>query len=585
MCRGTRFETSKQKVRMVVQALDQQELRRLIETYQLAESERLDEAAKLAELQKISFQDALVKNNVLSETNLAQLLADYWKLPYVNLSSQAIDDKTLRAIPEVMSRSKGVVAFKEDKNVVHVAMADPSDIDVVRALRKRFEKPLQIHVAARSHINEALRGHHQDLKEELDKIISQHVAAVKGLQGDDDEEVELPIIRITDAILEYGARNNASDIHIEPFGKVIKVRFRIDGLLQDVLELPKNIHNSVVTRIKILSKLRIDEHFSAQDGRFTFEVNNQRNDVRVSVLPIREGEKVVMRLLSERSHRLTLEDLGLIGVDLEKLRVALNRPHGMILSAGPTGSGKTTTLYSIIQLINDRSVNISTIEDPVEYDIEGINQIQVNPKTNLTFAKGLRSILRQDPDIIMVGEIRDDETADIAVNAAMTGHLVLSTIHANDAATVLPRLIEMKVQPFLVASSINIIIAQRLVRRVCRRCIYSVELGKREIDSISKLIPVRDIMKKPNLNKLRVYRGHGCNICNHSGYTGRVGLFEVMLLDEEIRKLVIEEKSSDVIAKAARKSGMTTMLEDGLDKVMQGITTIEEVLRVIADAS
>lgn len=569
---------------MVVQALDQQELRRLIEAYQLAQPDRLDEAAKLAEMQKIPFIDALIKSNVLSEVNLAQLLADYWKLPYVNLSSQGIDEKSLKAIPEVMSRSKAVVAFKEDKDHVYIAMADPSNVDVTRALRKRFEKPIKMHVAARAQIMEALRGHHQDLKEELDKIISQHVSAIKGTQGESDEEVELPVIRITDAILEYGARNNASDVHIEPFGKYIKVRFRIDGLLQDVLELPKNIHNAVVTRIKILSKLRIDEHFSAQDGRFTFEVNNQRNDVRVSILPIREGEKVVMRLLSEHSHRLTLEDLGLAGHDLEKLRVALNRPHGMILSAGPTGSGKTTTLYSIIQLVNDRSVNISTIEDPVEYDIEGINQIQVNPKTNLTFAKGLRSILRQDPDIIMVGEIRDDETADIAINAAMTGHLVLSTIHANDSATVLPRLIEMKVQPFLVASSINVILSQRLVRRICRRCIYSVELGKREIDSISKLIPVRDLMKKPSLNKLRTYRGHGCNVCNHSGYAGRVGIFELMIMDEEIRRLVIEEKSADVLEKAAKKSGMTTMLEDGLDKVVQGVTTIEEVLRVMADA-
>lgn len=569
---------------MASRSLQQTELRRLIETYQLAPSERLDDASKLAEQQQISFQDALIKSNVISEVNLAQLLADYWKLPYINLAGQTIDDAMLKSIPEVVSRSQGVVAFLEDKHGVHIAMADPSNLDMVRALHKRFEKPVKIHVAARKHILDALRAHHEDVKGELDKIIAEHVSAIKGVSGEDLEASEMPVIRMTDAILEYGARNNASDIHIEPLLKVVKVRFRIDGLLQDVLELPKNIHNAVVTRIKILSKLRIDEHFSSQDGRFTYEGNNQRVDVRVSILPIREGEKVVLRLLSDQSHRLTLEDLGLASSDLEKLRVALNRPHGMILSAGPTGSGKTTTLYSIIQLVNDRTVNISTIEDPVEYDIEGINQIQVNPKTNLTFAKGLRSILRQDPDIIMVGEIRDEETADIAINAAMTGHLVLSTIHSNDAATVLPRLIEMKVQPFLVASSVNIIIAQRLVRRICRRCIYSIELGKREIDSISKLIPVRDIMKKPNLNKLRTYKGHGCNVCHQSGYAGRIGIFELMIMDEELRRLVIEEKSADVIERAAKQRGMTTMLEDGLDKVVRGITTVEEVLRVMADA-
>lgn len=558
-------------------------LKELIQNYALTTPERMEEAEALARQQKIPLEDALIKSNIVSETNLAQLLADYWKLPYVNLGAQHIDEKVLRYIPEVMAREQGVVAFRDDKTGLHIAMADPTNLDVLRSLRKRFDRPISVHVAVKRQILDALKSYHTELRQELDEIIAQHVAAFKGQSK--EEEVELPIIRITDAILEYGARNNASDIHIEPMDKIIKVRFRIDGLLQDVLELPKRIHNAIVTRIKILSRLRIDDHFSAQDGRFDFFFNEQKVDVRVSILPITNGEKVVMRLLSESTHRLTLEDLGLASKDLEKLKIALNRPHGMILSAGPTGSGKTTTLYSVIQLINDRSVNISTIEDPVEYDIEGINQIQVNTKTNLTFAKGLRSILRQDPDIIMVGEIRDDETADIAVNAAMTGHLVLSTIHSNNAATVLPRLIEMKIQPFLVASSINIIIAQRLVRRICRRCIYSVELGKKELDAISRYIPIRELLRKPSLSKLRTYRGHGCAICSHTGYAGRVGIFEMMVMDEEVRHAVIEEKSANMIEKIARNNGMTTMLEDGLDKVVQGITTVEEILRVMADAT
>jgi len=329
--------------------------------------------------------------------------------------------------------------------------------------------------------------------------------------------------------------------------------------------------------------LRIDDHFSAQDGRFDYMHQGEKIDVRVSIIPITEGEKVVMRLLSESSRRFSLEDLGFSPPDLERLNLAIARPHGMILSTGPTGSGKTTTLYAIIQLINKRSINISTIEDPVEYDVPGVNQIQVNNKTNLTFAKGLRSMLRQDPDVIMVGEIRDEETAGISVNAAMTGHLVLSTLHANNASTALPRLADMEIESFLVASSINVIVAQRLVRRICRRCIYSVELKKKELDAIEKIIPLRKIIGEPNLSKLRVYKGHGCKGCGHSGYTGRIGIYEVMLMDDDIRRLVIEKASADTIQKKARENGLSTMLEDGIDKALHGITSIEEVMRVMAD--
>lgn len=566
-----------------MKAVTRDSLRDLILNYGLATASQLEKAEELAVSQKIDFEEALVKLNVISDTNLAQLLADYWNLPFVNLETQTIDEKTLGIIPELMAREQSFVPFKKDDKGLHVAMVDPTNLPARRLLEKKFDYPVFVHVATKSDVATVQRMYKAELSEELDAIIAEHVKAFKGTKSN-DEEVELPIIRITDTLLAYGARNRASDIHIEPGEEKIVVRFRIDGLLNDVVELPKKIHNAIVTRIKILSRLRIDDHFSAQDGRFDYKYQQDKIDVRVSIIPITEGEKVVMRLLSESSRRFSLEDLGFSEKDLEKLNLAISRPHGMILATGPTGSGKTTSLYAIIQLINKRSINISTIEDPVEYDIEGINQIQVNPKTNLTFAKGLRSMLRQDPDVIMVGEIRDEETAGISVNAAMTGHSVLSTLHANNAATALPRLADMAVEPFLVASSVNVIIAQRLVRKICRRCIYSVELAKKEIDAIDRIIPLRKMLQKPSLSKLRVYKGHGCKVCGHSGYTGRVGIYEVMLMDDDLRRLIIEQASADVIQKKARANGMTTMLEDGVDKALHGITSMEEVMRVIADA-
>lgn len=565
-----------------MKAVTQDSLRDLILSYGLATAPQLEKAEELAASQKIPFEAALIKLNVISDTNLAQLLADYWNLPFVNLETQTIDEKTLNIVPELMARKQDLVPFKKDEKGLHVAMVDPTNLPARRLLEKKFDYPVFVHVATKSDITAVQRMYKAELSEELDTIIAEHVKAYKGTKSSEDE-VELPIIRITDTLLAYGARNRASDIHIEPGEDTIIVRFRIDGILNDVVNLPKKIHNAIVTRIKILSKLRIDDHFSAQDGRFDYKYEGDKIDVRVSIIPITEGEKVVMRLLSESSRRFSLEDLGFSQRDLEKLNLAIARPHGMILATGPTGSGKTTTLYAIVQLINKRSINISTIEDPVEYDVEGVNQVQVNPKTNLTFAKGLRSMLRQDPDVIMVGEIRDEETAGISVNAAMTGHLVLSTLHANNASTALPRLADMAVEAFLVVSSVNVIVAQRLVRRICRRCIYSVELKKKEIDAIDKIVPLRKILGKQNLSKLRVYKGHGCKVCGHSGYAGRVGIYEVMLMDDDLRRLIIEKASADTIQKKARENGMTTMLEDGIDKALHGVTSMEEVMRVMAD--
>jgi general secretion pathway protein E len=345
-----------------------------------------------------------------------------------------------------------------------------------------------------------------------------------------------------------------------------------------MLVLPVALHDQIITRIKVLSRLRTDEHLSPQDGKMRIKLDEEDLDIRVSIVPIAEGEKVVLRLLASHYRQFSLLDLGMNQKDLQKIENAFHKSYGMILSTGPTGSGKSTSIYSILKIINTRDKNITTIEDPIEYRLKGINQIQVNPKTNLTFASGLRSILRQDPNVIFVGEIRDSETAGIAVNAALTGHLVLSTLHTNDAATALPRLTDMKIEPFLVASTVNIIVAQRLVRKICEMC-RSSQTMKRE--DLIKQLPEVIIEKHFGMEEsIRVYQGQGCKICHATGYVGRLGVFEILEVTKEIKKLITEKHDSDVIMRKAIEEGMTTMLDDGLDKVIRGLTTFEEVLRV-----
>ncbi len=393
---------------------------------------------------------------------------------------------------------------------------------------------------------------------------------------------------IVDLLLKYGNQNKASDIHLEPYANKVVVRFRIDGVMHKVLELPKDLHEIILARIKVLAKIRTDEHRAAQDGKLRFSAEDEVVDVRVSIVPIIEGENAVMRLLSAKNRRFSLADLGFSAQNLKKVERAIKKPHGMILVTGPTGSGKSTTLYAIMKILNKPSIHISTIEDPVEYDIEGISQIQVNEKTNLTFAKGLRAIVRQDPDIIMVGEIRDTETAGIAVNSALTGHLVLSTLHTNDAASTLPRLIDMKVEPFLTASTVNVIVAQRLIRKICEKCRVSYEINMKTPEQENMIIEKNIVEELPeeikkkffNKDKIILYRGTGCKVCGQTGYTSRVGIFEVLEMSAEIRDLVNKKSDSDEILKKSKEQDMKTMLEDGLEKVLNGVTTLEEVARV-----
>ena len=387
------------------------------------------------------------------------------------------------------------------------------------------------------------------------------------------------VVKIVDLLLEQGCQRKASDIHIEPERNYTAVRFRVDGVMYDVVTLPKNMYEKILTRVKILARLRTDEHQVPQDGKLQFEYENQLVDIRVSVVPTIKGENIVMRLLSETVRQYTLEALGLNEKDYKKAMKYVQKPWGMILVTGPTGSGKTTTLYAILQILNRRDLNIITIEDPVEYYIEGITQIQVNTKADLTFANGLRAIVRQDPNIIMVGEIRDEETADIAINSGMTGHLVLSTMHTNDAVTALPRFLEMGVKPFLVASTVNVVIAQRLVRQICRECVVECDEAIADITlkmpeiALSKLVAGKE--------KIRIYKGKGCEKCKNTGYHGRIGIFEILEMTEEIQSLIMHRADANSIRQKAIEQGMTTMFDDAVSKALAGKITIDEIIRVI----
>lgn len=554
-------------------AISDEQLSKLLSINQLVSGENLSSAKELAVREQISVYEAILHKDFISDEKLGRLVADFLHLPFIALSALSIPEEILIIIPEIVAKKQKVIAFQKDKEGLHLAMAEPGNEQIRNFIEKKVGIPVILYLATARDINNAFGLYTKDVKKAFDEIIAEGVKEARGAA-----KAEPPIIKIVDTILTYAYQNKASDIHIEPFEQKSLLRYRVDGILHDIVELPVDLHPRIITRVKVMAKLRTDEHQTAQDGKLQYKTEREELDVRVSILPITEGEKIVMRLLSERSRQFGLSDLGLSEADLTKVKDAYEKPHGMILSTGPTGSGKTTTLYSILKIINKRNVNIMTIEDPVEYDMEGVNQIQVNPKTELTFAKGLRSIVRQDPDIILVGEIRDEETAGIAINSAMTGHLVFSTLHTNDAATSIPRLLDMGIEPFLVTSTVNVIIAQRLVRKIHRKCRTSIEQTEEELMGH---LP-KELVEKhfSSSQKVRMYKGKGCNVCHDTGYEGRIGSFEVLIIDEEIQKAVVDRKDAATIRNIAIKNGMTTMLEDGLDKVKQGITTIEEIMRV-----
>ena len=515
---------------------------------------------------------SLVESGVITEDQISTVIADYYKVPVISLSKVSIPESVAHIIPEKVARKQKAIVFAKDGSGVKVALNDPSNQTILALVSKKTGMKVTPYYASASDVEGTIQLYKKALQKTIDELLKEYVKQATLYQGD------LPIIKVVDVLINAAYQDRASDIHIEPEEKTSLIRFRIDGVLQDVLRVPREIHERIISRIKVLSNLRTDEHLSAQDGKMTEKLEEENLDIRVSIIPITEGEKAVLRLLSGHAREYTLSDLGMNPADLQKVTKAFNKTYGMILSTGPTGSGKTTSIYAILKILNTREKNIMTIEDPVEYRIQGANQVQVNAKTNLTFANGLRSILRQDPNVIFVGEIRDSETAGIAVNAALTGHLVLSTLHTNDAATAIPRLTDMKVEPFLVASTVNIIIAQRLGRQICSACKVEERIP---VTELSKHFPELLVQKYfGSKDEVAIHKGKGCKICRQTGYLGRVGLFEVLEITKGIRKLISERVDSDVIAQAAIKEGMKTMLDDGLEKIASGMTTIEEIIRV-----
>ncbi len=516
-------------------------------------------------------QEAAIEKDAISDEVLGTLIANFLKYPFISLAKISIPENIFDIVPERLARKFKVVCFEKGPDGIKLAMVDPTNRDIMERIAKKTGLKVTPYYATGRDIENALQLYRKNIQQTFDDLLKNEI-------GKSVSEEDAPIAKMVDLLITYAYRDRASDIHIEPEENDLLVRFRIDGILHDMIYLDKKLTERILTRIKILARLRTDEHLSAQDGKIRMVVDDDNLDLRVSIIPVSEGEKAVLRLLSSHFRQFSLLDLGMSEGDFKKVNAAINKTYGLILSTGPTGSGKTTSIYSILKILNTREKNITTIEDPIEYRIKGVNQIQVNAKTNLTFANGLRSILRQDPNVIFVGEIRDNETAEIAVNAALTGHLVVSTLHTNDAATSLPRLVDMKVEPFLVASTVNVIIAQRLVRRICEVCKQELILKREDLeknisgDLISKYFPQGD--------ELKVFQGKGCKICHHTGYSGRTGIFEVLEMTESIKKMIADKKDSEEIGKEAVKEGMTTMQDDGLDKVVKGITTIEEVLRV-----
>ena len=565
--------------------------------------------------EKKPLQDLVIKNNLMSEKELTRLYAEEIEVPFVELNGLEIKHDVLKLIPERIARQYHAVVFEVDENGVNqLAMEDPDDIQALNFLQKQLGNNIKVFITTSSLLQSALDQYRGNISSELTKVISSEDAADDSDVIDESDLAEdSPVAQTVNIIIEYGVKAGASDIHIEPRENFVVVRYRIDGLLREANKLPRKMLGALVSRIKILSNLKIDEHRAPQDGRFKVEVSGLVYALRVSTLPILDGEKVVMRILNESSKPADFNELGFWGEALAELKQAIIQPHGMVLVTGPTGSGKSTTLFSVLSALNTPNVNISTVEDPIEYHVVGANQTQVNAIAGMTFTNGLRALLRQDPNIIMVGEVRDRETADLAVQAALTGHLVFSTLHTNNAATCLPRLLDMGVEPFLIASTIRVIIAQRLVRRLCVDCREAFtpdapslkQLGKtfrldenggfkkmNELetaalaDGIGKSSSTKgsdtDQLSSNTTTVTRLFKAHddGCESCNHAGFKGRIGIYEVLENTAPIQTLIVSHASSETIEKAAIADGMLSMQLDGFVKALRGQTTIEEILRV-----
>jgi len=580
--------------------IDAKQLKAFLLDADLVSERDIDEAVKEAEKTRKKPGDILVASGKLSARDLGRIEGYILGIPYVNLEEEKIDPQILHIIPEPIARTHNIIAYKKTGRDLEVAMLDPEDLETIEFIKKTSNLAIKPRLTNEASMRYLLSLYQKSLEAEFGEIIkeeSELLTTASSIKRDDADGTpedlkkiaeELPIVKIVDTLIRHAILQKVSDIHVEPFESDLIVRYRIDGILHDAMVLPKKIASAVVARIKVLSGLKLDEKRLPQDGRFKIDTTEYKLSFRVSVLPVYDGEKVVMRLLPENSQGFTLETLGFHGGGLELLHTNIRRTVGMILATGPTGSGKTTTLYTVLDLLNSPGVNISTIEDPVEYRMGRINQTQVRPDIGFTFANGLRSLLRQDPDIIMVGEIRDGETAGLAINAALTGHLVVSTLHTNSAAGALPRLIDLGVEPFLISSTVNLIIAQRLVRTLYKTK-KPHQLTKDEMARLAKVVDVDRILQalreeniipaKARIDDITFYEPVASPDAE-DGYLGRISIHEALPITATIKELIMKNATGDEIEKEARRAGMLTMLEDGVFKAAQGVTTIEEVLRV-----
>jgi len=540
---------------------------------------------ELASLQKNqSVYEYLLSLNEINKGDVLRAVSEIFKIPYVDLASSPVDPQAVSLIPESIARSYVVLPYRYDPtaNVVYLASADPFNTSTAEFVEKKIGKKVVLALADLSAIRLSIDiSYSQGLSPDVTEALNEYKPSTREKTIEDIGSVikEAPIAKIVSTTLEFALKSRASDIHIEPEEFKTRVRYRIDGILHEKLTLPKPIHEALVSRIKILSEMKIDEKRMPQDGRFNFKLGKDEVDLRVSTLPTVNGEKVVIRLLKKTGGIPALTELGLRGPQYKDLEEAILKPYGIILVTGPTGSGKTTTLYSVLSRLNKPTVNIMTLEDPVEYQIMGINQVQVNPQAGLTFATGLRSFLRQDPNIILVGEIRDKETTQLAIQAALTGHLVFSTLHTNDASTSIPRLIDLGGEPFLIASVLNASLAQRICRKVCESCKELYTPDEIVVKNIKEVLG--DLLPKTVVEKgIKLAKGKGCKECGDSGYYGRIAVFEVLKVTSTINKMIIQQSTSKDIESQAQKEGSILMKQDGYLKALDGITTIEEVLRV-----
>lgn len=579
--------------------VDEKQLESFLLDSGLVSKEEMDASIKEAHDKKVPLGKVLVSGGTITEDDLRRMHAYILGIPFVDLKDKKLDFTVLSLIPEPIARNHNIVAFRKEGDSLEVAMLDTEDLTAIDFVKKKVGSKILPRLTDNESMKWALMSYQKTLKAEFGDIIQKEADLLKGTKGGDDDIPEgelkklaedIPVVRIVDTLLKHAIIQDASDIHIEPEEDKVLVRYRIDGILRDAMILPKSTSSGITARIKVLANLKLDEKRVPQDGRFKIDSGGEKVSFRVSTLPVYYGEKTVMRLLRESVSGFTLETLGFHGKQLEDLHKALKLTTGMILATGPTGSGKTTTLYTMLDIVNTPNVNISTIEDPVEYQMQRINQTQVRPEIGLTFANGLRTLVRQDPDIIMVGEIRDNETAALAINASLTGHLVLSTLHTNSAAGTIPRLLDMKVEPFLLVSTLNIVIAQRLVRKLApsRKKYF---LKKDEIEALGKMVStdrILDLLReekiigpKDDFDKVPFYKPVPTEE-SEDGYSSRIGIHEVLRMTPTVKQLIMKGGTDSEIEEQAKKEGMMTMLEDGIFKAAQGSTTIEEVLRVIS---